>query len=356
MPNRNSAPGTINSQWNSIIDHDSDALVFHSPAWLEMIAKCYSLQPHHLELQNSAGSALLPLFLSKSLLFGRKVTTQPFNFYGGLLSTSDDATREILGKARKVWKETNARFLEIKNVRSLNASLVKEFNLIERSPVVRYVVPLRDNAEEFDRQLKRRFREKLNKLQRQASTAGLSIEDAGPDTEPILRNFYDLLTDEYKFKHLMLVQPFRLFRMVAKGLSKRFHLYIAKLNGKVIGGAIILRFKDADYYLWGAYDQKFEEISPLTLVLAEAMKQGREDGIKTFDLGVTSRSHEGLNFFKSRWGGVCEPLNYYYFANRDEEVPHLDYFNSFRTARQAIRYVPRRVIQQISPLVINWLA
>src|SRR6185369_6373053 len=178
-----------------------------------------------------------------------------------------------------------------------------------------------------------------------ASSAGLTIKDVGPSPQTSLRKFYDLLTDEYKFKHLMLVQPFRLFRLVAEALPDRFHLCVAKLKDKIIGGAIILRFKDVDYYLWGAYDQKFEEISPLTLVLAEAMKRARDAGSKSFDLGVTSRSHEGLNFFKSRWGGVCEPLNYYYMANRDEDVPHLDYFNSFRTARQALKFVPRSVIQ-----------
>jgi len=164
MPNQSPAPGSIDPQWNSIIDHDSDALVFHSPAWLEMIAKCYSLQPHHLAVHDATGSALLPLFLSKSPLFGRKLTTQPFNFYGGLLSTSDESRRAIIGQARKVWKESNARFLEIKNVRVINSDLVKEFNLIERSPVVRYVVPLRETAEEFDKQLKRRFREKIEEL------------------------------------------------------------------------------------------------------------------------------------------------------------------------------------------------
>ena len=317
-----------------------------------MIARCYSLEPHHL----LGSDSLLPLFLVKSPLFGRKLTTQPFNFYGGVLSTSDESVRAIIDKARDVWKETNARYLEIKNVRALSSDLVKEFNLIERSPVVRYVVPLRARGEEFDKQLKRRFREKIHRLQRQASAADLTIHDGGPKSETSLRDFYDLLTDEYKFKHLMLVQPFRLFRLVAEAFPDLFHLYIAKLNGKAVGGAIILRFQKVDYYLWGAFDQKTEEFSPLTLVLAEAMRRAREAGSQTFDLGVTSRSHEGLNFFKSRWGGICEPLNYYYLANNPDDVPHLDYFNSFRTARQMIKFVPRRMIQQISPLVINWLA
>ena len=317
-----------------------------------MIADCYSLEPYHL----LASDSLLPLFLVKSPLFGRKLTTQPFNFYGGLLSASEESARTVVDNARDVWKRTNARYLEIKNVQRLNTDLVKKFNLIERSPVVRYVVPLQESAEEFDKQLKRRFREKIHRLQRQASSAGLTIEDVGPNAEISLREFYDLLTDEYKFKHLMLVQPFRLFQQVAKALPDLFHLYIARIKDKAIGGAMILRFKNVDYYLWGAFDQKTEEISPLTLVLAEAMRQAREAGSKTFDLGVTSRSHEGLNFFKSRWGGECESLNYYYLANNPEDVPHLDYFNSFRTARQLIKYVPRRMIQRISPLVINWLA
>ena len=339
-----------------LIKNFDDALIFHSPEWLKMLEKCYRLNPHHLTSATSDSTAMMPLFLVNSPLFGRKLTTQPFNFYGGILSSSEESTRSIMIDAKKLWAEHKTRYVEIKNVCPLNAEIVKEFNLIERSPVVRYVVPLYADAEEFDKHLKRRFREKIKRLGREAASRGLSIEEANPGDEYALRAFYNLLTDEYRKKHFMLVQPYRLFRLVSEKLRQRFHLYVARLDNKIIGGAIILRFNQVDYYLWGAYDQNCESLSPLTLILAEAMRFGRQAGSHSLDLGVTSRSHEGLNFFKSRWGGDCEPLNYYYMANSAEDVPHLDYFNSFRTARQMIRFVPRQIVQTISPLVINWLA
>lgn len=348
----------MHSPKNTIVDliEHEDQTIFHRPDWLSLIEECYRLGPNHVSVSSNTGSGFLPLFFVNSPLFGRKLTSQPFNFYGGITASSDTATREILLKAKSLRNEKRARYVEIKNVCPLPKEIIDEFQLIERSPNVRYVVPLQTTSEEFDSKLKRRFREKLSGLYRRAKDEGLIISNAGAHDLASLKAFYNILTDEYRIKHFMLPQPFRLFRLASEILSERFHLYIAKLNDRMIGGAIVLRDNETDFYLWGAYNQQFDYLSPLTLILSDAMKAARNAGSKWFDLGVTSRSHEGLNFFKSRWGGICEPLHYYYIADKPEDVPHLDYFNSFRRARQLIRYVPRPIVQQTSELVIRWLA
>ena len=355
LPRASQSPGPP-EVWDILRDCGAEGLIFHHPGWLKLIEDCYGLVPRHLVTSAPGGAGLLTLFETASPLLGRKLTSQPFNFYGGLIGSSDEAKAALLGQAAHLWRTGRAKYVEIKNTRPLNPELVAEFGLIERSKFVRYVVALDQDFARVEQGLKRRFREKLTRLRRAATAAGVIVEAVAAPGEQELWPFYDLLTEEYRRKHLMLVQPFKLFRAVAGALPANLILVLARRGGRVLGGAVVLRFGGTDFYLWGAYDLKQEELSPLTLVLAEAMRRAGEAGSHSFDLGLTSRSHEGLNFFKSRWGGVCEPLHYYYLARHPAAVPDLEYFNSYRPLRRLIRPVPRRVIQWVSPLVIRWLA
>ena len=50
------------------------------------------------------------------------------------------------------------------------------------------------------------------------------------------------------------------------------------------------------------------------------MRRERADGMHLFDLGLTARAHEGLRFFKTRWGGVERALPWYYMLAPGESV------------------------------------
>lgn len=349
--------GEAGETWGACLAGLDGGLVFHSRAWLALIGRCYGLAPFHLTAAAPDGNALLPLFLAGGPVTGRRLVSQPFNFYGGLLSNSAEATARLLDLADGIRRHERARFLEIRSAGALPGEIVREFRLAVRSPLVRHVVPLDTDPEAFERRLRPRFREKLRRLRRQAVETGIVIETASQPSRAAMRGFHDLLTDEYRQKHSTLVQPFRLFDRLAEAMGPSFRLVSARRDGRMIGAAVILSFGRTDHYLWGAYDLSAGALSPLALVLDAAMGQARAAGREAMDLGVTSRAQTGLNFFKSRWGGECQPLNYYYMAEREADIPNRDYYTTHTAVRRLIRLAPRRVVQAASALVVGpWLA
>ncbi len=327
---------------------------FTRPAFTRVLAETFGFPFRYIVSRSADGDVCgaMPCFGLSSLLFGRRLVTAPFNFYGGLAARGDRALEDLLGQAREA--STGRRWFEIKATSPLPDELVARFDLAVRRDFLTYEVPL-GSEKEVERRQHSRLRERLRSLRRELGPR-LAFSTAACTAD--LAAFHRLLTREYLRKHLMLPLPFALFRRLWLELSpaREAEVLMARIDGRLAAGVFLLHDGGRVLYQWGAYDLGQGHRSPLKILLDEAIRHALSQGCEVFDLGLTARAHEGLRFFKTRWGGVERPLPWYYMLSPGERVPHLSYDRSFAMIRKVFRLVPVVLARAVPPMLIRHLA
>ena len=71
--------------WDSYILKSSTSTFYHQIGWRNVVEKTYKHKPIYLiAKENGEIRGVLPLFLMRSLIFGKKLVSVPFAPYGGV--------------------------------------------------------------------------------------------------------------------------------------------------------------------------------------------------------------------------------------------------------------------------------
>jgi len=102
--------------WDEFVIGHPLGTFFHLLAWREILRKSFGYEPVYLWIRDSSGRirGLLPLFLVKSMLFGRSLVAMPVGVYGGPLVSDEESYRMLLQQATELAKERHVRYLEIR--------------------------------------------------------------------------------------------------------------------------------------------------------------------------------------------------------------------------------------------------
>jgi hypothetical protein len=332
---------------------------FHQGAWLDALAAAYPAFACHHALALGAGDevlALTPLFEVRSALGGRRLTTQPFNFYGGPLGSDEAAVAELVAHAARIARERRARVLDVRTLAPLAPATVAALGLVEAGQYVRHVVPLASQAAADPRaRYAARFRSRLRALERASSASG--PRELATDDD--VRALHRLLVAAYARKHGTLAQPLGYFRALRGlagegGTAVRF---LGWVEGERLVAALVLGDDGRRVaYLHGGALPGAEASSPLARLLDHALVDAARRGREELDLGLTSRAHEGLAQAKRALGGEERPLWFYRAALAGRLGPAPDYHSSFAALRPLVRVTPPRLAALASRLVARWLA
>ncbi|MGH9857465.1 MAG: FemAB family XrtA/PEP-CTERM system-associated protein, partial [Acidobacteriota bacterium] len=114
-----------NPSWNVFVRSNSEGTFFHLLEWRDVIARNFGYQPFYLYVEREGAIlAILPLFLVKSLLFGKRLMSLPVGVYGGLVSRNEEASELLLNQAQGLAHKHQVAHLEIRgNPYSLNGGL-----------------------------------------------------------------------------------------------------------------------------------------------------------------------------------------------------------------------------------------
>jgi hypothetical protein len=102
--------------WDEFVIGHPSGTFFHLLAWREIRRKSFGYEPVYLWIRDSSGRirGLLPLFVVKSMLFGRSLVAMPVGVYGGPLASDEESYRMLLQQATELAKERHVRYLEIR--------------------------------------------------------------------------------------------------------------------------------------------------------------------------------------------------------------------------------------------------
>lgn len=311
--------------------------VFYSPAFLEIIKGVYKLKALSILAENGCNTGF-PLLTSRLPFKSRLGFSLPFGFY-----QTSDGIQELV--ASDGWNQVCG----YSKLKGINISLTSIGQLpfskgiyIANNPIL----DLKKNIEPFD-QYSKNHRQNIRTERNKAARYGITVSFT--DSKDDLRQFYDVMANQYVKDHMMVFQPLNLFsRLFFSGLGR---LLVAKDGDKVLGGMFCIVDDNIFHYNWGVRKQ-FRNLNIGTLLIDFAVTHAHQDGYRYFDFGSTPLSDEYLYQFKMKW--ACENhCVYKYFTGG--ELHQADLNNSFMGARSVYSKIPPRVAQRMMPFVVPLL-
>lgn len=326
--------------WDEYVLNHPGSTFYHQTRWKKVVMKSYGHKPYYL-LAKEDGKirGLLPLFLIKNMLFGRKLVSVPFAPYGGAIGDNQAIEDLLIEYAVNVTNESDADYLE------LRSNIPKVTNLILNNKYMTLLLKL-DKEPGI---VWNRFNNKVRNAVRKSIKTRLEISngDVNDFYDLYSRNLRDLGTPPHNKNF---------FNFVLSEFGNDAEILIVRHNGKPIACIILLYFKDTVISGWAASDRKYSDLNPNNFLYWNAIKAACEKGYKVFDFG-RSLSDSGTYKFKKAWGAEENQLQYMYYLNKIKCVPDISQINPKRMMfARAWKNVPLSITNSFGPLLRKRIA
>lgn len=330
-------------RWLNFVHSCADALPFHHPAWVELLAECYGYRALALALTDNAGQirAGVPVMEVGNPLGRRRWITLPFTDYCPLLTDGHPVGSHLDALADELRAQHADQF-------ELRAPLPQHSRVHPHTAGVRHTLALEANPDA----VYRRFGKMHQRNIRSAERAGVRIEHG--HTAADMQHFYDLHLPTRKRLGVP-IQPRRFFDLLARRLlaDRLGFVATAYVEQTPIAAAIFLAWNGVLIYKYGASDQAFRQQRPNNLLFWDVIRWGCENGYRLLDFGRTDLDHQGLREFKNGWGTEEQPLIYSAIA---DSPPRKGSGRAGKVIGSVIRRSPPWVCRTIGELFYRYAA
>lgn len=292
--------------WEEYIFNHPHSTFFHQMGWKRAVERTYGHEPLYIiAIEDGVLKGVLPLFLIKSRLFGKKIVSMPFGPYGGICADNEEIEAKLINTAIALTNETKSKYVELRNLHKLNLPDLSTF-------YATLVLKLDDDLDV----VWKNFSNKVRNSIRKSLKSGLKVELHGDIGE-----FYSLYCKNMK----RLGSPQHSYGFF-NNLSHEFHenINVAQVtyNDKVIAAMVLLSYKDTVISGWAASDIQYLKLNPNNILYWEVIKKTCEKHYSYFDFG-RSLKNSGTFKFKKPWGADVKQLYYQYYLNNNTVIPNI---------------------------------
>ncbi len=287
--------------WDELILSFPGYSFFHTSYWSKLLQKTYSYSPKYfIKKDGREIKAILPLMLVQSIFTGKRAVALPFSDYCQPLTKDKNSFTELWNEVLRFSSERKMKYVEIRGGEPL-------FDNIKPS-TFDYNHTLNLSVDEED--LFKGFSVNTKRNIKKAIKENVEVEITG--SERATEEFYEMNCVTRK-KHGLPPQPRKFFLNLYELILKQNlgFISLARLNGRVIAGALYLLIGDKAIYKYGASHPEYLNKRANNLVMWEAIKHCSEKGFKSFCFGRTEPDNEGLRRFKLGWGTEESELKIY---------------------------------------------
>ena len=323
------------------------ASVFHSLHWKHVMEYSFGYPSFYVIAKNEEKIVgLLPLYCIDSLVWGRKLTSAPFNFYTDPLFLSEEALVKMLEFAKHLTLANDCNYLHIRTNMCLNVDLKRSLGFDLQRNLVTSMMSLGGGSEQVWAHIRRPRRWSIKK----AMKSGVKVKIA--DSLLGIKSFYLMLSEVYTKIHGVPCHSLNFLMNVWKSLApkKMAMLTMGYYNNVPVAGVFSLLFGDKMYLVWGIGKPAYRFTRAEDFVLWNVLEWGCSNHFKICDYGVTSLHHEGLMQYKQEWGTNEKGLNDYFFINKKNPI-NLDYYTSHTVVKALWRRMPLPLARKIGPLL-----
>lgn len=328
--------------WVRYMSANSASTPAHLLEWRSVISDTFPYESVYL-IATRSGSVcgVLPAFFIRSALLGRHLISMPYLNSGGICADDKQAALALINAAQNIVRENRARHLEM---RCLYPPLQ---GVLAREHKVRLVMDLPESPDD----LWNSFRSEIRNRVKCAQKSGLTVEFGCSCVD----DFYSVFSSNMRDLGVP-VHPKIFFEAVLSAFPNSSELAIVKSGNEVIGGAILIYFRDTLEVPWISSSRSHFKLCPNNILYWEIMRRGCERGVKLFDFG-RSTAGSGPAVFKMRWGARTEQLYWQYILADNGELPS-DVSSSspkFRVASAVWSRLPIKITNYLGPKLITHL-
>jgi FemAB-related protein (PEP-CTERM system-associated) len=210
---------------------------------------------------------------------------------------------------------------------------------------VSFVLELNEDPEVVWKAFGWEVRGRIRKSQKSKLTTEIGgLENLDDFYEVFSRNMRDLGTP---------VWGKDLFRNVLTEFPRDAEIILVRMGDEVIGGGLILSFKDTQYVPSASSCKWSLKYCPNNALYWSVIRRACENGCAYFDFGRSSRD-SGTFRFKKKWGATVKQLVWQYHLNKEKEVPRISPDNPrYRAAIALWKRMPLRLANFLGPKLIR---
>src|SRR5437868_2791412 len=246
----------IDARYETFVAAHPDALIYHHPAWLQVLSRENGTSPVCLACEDGGGRlrGVLPLFATRGLpvfgrhLTGRRLSSLPRTPLAGPLASDTQAAAALLHAAKQRVEQSNDMQLQIKRGAADLEGLVEGVNSAPWRPY--YVVTLPGCIEDL-RFGNSRNHARIRSTVKKAEQSNIRIRQASSEED--LRSWYNIYLETMRW-HGIPPRSYRFFRAAWDLLrpSGLMRLLLAELQDsgrtQVLAGSIFLMFGHTCFY------------------------------------------------------------------------------------------------------------
>jgi len=337
-----SGPST---EWDEYVENHPEGR-FSQLFGYRCVERVYGYKPWYLMFRSGGKTVgVLPCFEGRSLLFGRRLLSQPFSEYGGFLlnpDLSDDERRGIVDSVASFLETERVEVLETHGNYGMGVADPR-LKLGNRQQLA--YLELDSPVEHlWENVVSRHVRKAIRKSER----SGLrSVEQT--DERAITNHFYPLYLRSMQ-RLGSPPHPEAFFLECFRGLKNKIRIFWAWYENKPIAGLLGFSCGQRVSIINIVSDERYWHLRPNDLVHWEYIKWARESGFRYFDFG--SVRYDGQAQFKEKWGCVLRDSGYYFLATKsDARFENFD--SSSRTMAFASKvwanFMPQPVARAVGP-------
>ena len=334
------------SRWDEFVRHDPQGTFFHLLKWRDLISRNFGYKPYYLYVEeNDAIIAILPLFLVKSLLFGKRLVSLPVVVYGGLVSRSEEASELLLTQAEELARSNEVGRLEIRGNPHSAAAGLKEDDKRSYNKDDYHVTFLREidaNEECNFASIPRKQRRMIRQAQKHGLRSTMSDERLRDCFHVYAESLRNLGTPIYAYSY---------FQDIKNTFGDQCRVLLVEFQNKVVAGVLSFFYKDQVLPYYAGSLPGFRHLAPNDFMYWQLMCFGAANGYRVFDFG-RSKKDTGSFAFKRHWGFEPKPLPCFYYQVANKEVGdttslHRDY----QWAIKLWRRLPLRLTLALGPRI-----
>ncbi|MCO5383597.1 MAG: GNAT family N-acetyltransferase [Methanosarcina barkeri] len=328
-------------EWKSFLNKCDEATIYHTPEWKQFLEKTFGYKSEYLFAKDKSGNiaGFLPLFYIKSKLTGNRLCSVPFSHICGPLGTKEAST-DLLEEAIRLFQKSNLNTLEIRGT-------IDDERFVSLNSFSTYTLELSSKPDEVWPKLnKGSVRWAVKKAEKSGVTAE-TTRDTGD-----LKEFYEINAVTKKDLGVP-CHPWKFFKNIFDILGNHVSLYVSKSNGEIIGGGIMVYFKDTVLYGYGASNPNYLNLHPYNSFIWKSIEDACVKGYNIYDFGRSSYSNTGLIDFKKRWGTVETKLYYSNYPTKPNSLSENRESTKYKLASRIIGEMPLLMYKQFSDVVFQ---
>jgi Acetyltransferase (GNAT) domain len=288
------------------------ATPFHSLDWMR-IYRLFSTKACQFLVCAQEGETLLATMPATVFeKFGvRAVFSSGFGVHGGPICRSDCDPQVLVGLLKTFASQFHAYrtvLVSVQDFSGLGAAL--EDWGFKSTLISTHVMSLPDSYEKLDRRAKPSARYRV----RRSAKAGIRTFRSKDTAD--FECWQQLCSANY-ISHGRRPYPQALYRAAAKLIQETdtLRFYVAKLDGRVVGGSVQVFALRQGYYWMSATDSEFHNFGVNDAIFEASFRDAITEGIVTFDFGPSPAGAEGLTRFKEKWGGLQRNYHQYSYSS-----------------------------------------